>query len=106
MTLIEVATTIGNVLTHLDTMLQTPGLSDPDWQTLYALRKHLDDQQRDLIGESINESDAEFQTLTTQMKSAAADLAKTVADLAKVNKVIGIVSQVASYADKILDKVA
>jgi hypothetical protein len=106
MTLIEVATTIGTVLTQLDTTLQTPGLSDADWQTLYALRKHLDDQQRDLIGESIKEADAEYQSLTTELSSASSELTKSIGDLAKVGKVIGIVSQIASYADKILDKLA
>ena len=106
MTLIEVATTIGTVLTELDTTLQTPGLSDADWQTLYALRKHLDDQQRDLIGESIKEADAKYQALTTQLSSASSELTKSIGDLAKVGKVIGIVSQIASYADKILNKLA
>jgi hypothetical protein len=106
MTLIEVATTIGTVLTQLDTTLQTPGLSDADWQTLYALRKHVDDQQRDLIGQSIKEADAEYQALTTQLSSASSELTKSIGDLAKVGKVIGIVSQIASYADKILDKLA
>jgi hypothetical protein len=106
MTLIEVATTIGTVLTQLDTTLQTPGLTDADWQTLYALRKHLDDQQRELIGESINEADASYQALTTHLKDASSELAKTIGDLKKVGKVIGIVAQIASYADKILNKLA
>ena len=102
MTLIDVATTIGNVLTQLDTFLQTPGLSDADWQTLYALRKHLDDEQRDLIGESINEADATYQALTAQLKTASTALTNVIGDLTKVGNVISVVSQIASYADQIL----
>lgn len=102
MTLIDVATTIGNVLTQIDTTLQTPGLSDPDWQTLYALRKHLDDQQRDLIGESIDEADATYQTLTTQLNAASTQLRAVIGDLTKVGTTIAKVSQIASYADQIL----
>src|SRR5216684_4530109 len=106
MTPIEVATLIGDVLTQIDATLQTPGLDDADWQTLYALRKHLDDMQRDLIGESINEADATYQALTTQLKDANTELTAVIGDLAKVSKVIDIVSQIASYADKILNKMA
>lgn len=102
MTLIEVATTIGNVLTQIDTTLQTPGLSDPDWQTLYALRKHLDDEQRDLIKESINEADAGYQALTVQLKTASTLLTSVFGDLTRVGNIITTVSQIASYADQIL----
>jgi len=105
MTLIDVATLIGNVLTQLDATLQTPGLSDPDWQTLYALRKHLDDQQRELIGESIKEGDATYEKLAAQLKAANTELATVIGDLTKVSKVIATVSQIASYADKILNMV-
>jgi hypothetical protein len=101
-TLIDVAKTIGNVLTLLDTLLQTPGLSDPDWHNLYALRKHLDDEQRDLIGESINESDAAYQALTIQLQTASTQLASVIGDLTKVGNIISTTSQIASYADQIL----
>ena len=60
MTLIQLVTTIGDVLTQIDTTLQTPGMADPDWQTLYALRKHLDDEQRDLVRKSISEADNRY----------------------------------------------
>jgi hypothetical protein len=103
MTLIEVATMIGNVLTQLDTTLQTPGLKDGDWQTLYALRKHLDDQQRELVGESLAEENPAYQSITAQLKSANTELATVLGDLTKVSKVIATVSQIASYADKILN---
>jgi flagellar biosynthesis chaperone FliJ len=106
MTLIELATTIGDVLTKIDALLQTPGLSDSDWQTLYALRKHLDDEQRDLIGESINEADATYQALTTQLKTASDQLNSVISDLTKVGSVITKVSQISNYVDQILKLVA
>ena len=105
MTLIDLASAIGDVLTQIDTTLQTPGLSDADWQTLYALRKHLDDQQRDLIGESINEADAQYKSLTAQLNTASAQLKNTIGDLSKVATVISTVSQIAAYADQILSLV-
>jgi hypothetical protein len=103
MTLIEVAKVIGDDLTQIDTTLQTPGLSDADWQTLYALRKHLDDIQRDLIQESINEADQKYQALTTQLQQASNQLATVMTDLSKVSDIIATVAQVAAYADEILN---
>ena len=102
MSLIDVATTIGNVLTQIDTTLQKPGLSDPDWQVLYALRKHLDDQQRELVAESINEEDSTYQELTVQLKKASGNLNAVLGDLTKVSSIITTISQIASYADQIL----
>jgi uncharacterized protein YukE len=102
MTLIEVAKVIGDALTQIDTTLQTPGLSDADWQALYAMRKHLDDLQRDLIGESIEQGNAQYQALTTQLKDATKALAQALADIKKVGDAIGILSQIAAYADQML----
>jgi septation ring formation regulator EzrA len=106
MTLIEVAKVIGDDLTQIDTTLQTPGLSDADWQTLYALRKHLDDIQRNLIQESINEADQKYQALTTQLQQASNQLATVITDLSKVSKIIAMVAQIAAYADGILNLAA
>ena len=103
MTLIEVAKVIGDDLTQIDTTLQTPGLSDADWQTLYALRKHLDDIQRDLIQESINEADQKYQALTTQLQQASNQLATVITNLSKVSDIIATVAQVAAKADEILN---
>lgn len=102
MTLIELVTMIGDDLTHIDKRLQTPGLSDADWQTLYALRKHLDDEQRELVGESISEGDATYQALTKQLNTASTQLKNDIGDLARVGTVIAAVSQIASYLDQVL----
>jgi hypothetical protein len=106
MKLIDVATIIGDVLTQIDRTLQNPDLPDVNWQTLYALRKHLVDLQRDLIGKTIKEDDADYTKITIQLNAASAELKDVISDLTKVDKIINIVSQVANYADKILDKLA
>lgn len=106
MTLIEVSVNIGNVLTQIDTILQTPGLSDSDWQTLYALRKHLDDEQRDLIGRSIDEANARYQALTTQLEAATDELTNVIGDITKTAEIINGVAKICSYADGILDVIA
>src|SRR6266478_6426623 len=100
MTLIELVTTIGNVLTQIDVTLQTPGMPDPDWQTLYALRKHLDDQQRDLVRKSINEADNRYKALTTKLDAASNELKNSIGDLTKVGNVITELSNIASYLDQ------
>jgi hypothetical protein len=102
MTLIQLVTTIGDVLTQIDTTLQTPGMQDSEWQTLYALRKHLDDEQRDLVGESINEADNVYKALTTKLNAASNELKNALGDLTKVGNVITEVSKIASYVDQIL----
>jgi hypothetical protein len=99
---IQLVTTIGNVLTQIDITLQTPGMQDPDWQTLYALRKHLDDEQRDLVRKSINEADNTYKTLTTKLTVASNELKKTIGDLTKAGEVISEVAKIASYLDQIL----
>ena len=105
MTLIQLVTTIGNVLTQIDTALQTPGMQDPEWQTLYALRKHLDDGQRDLVRKSINEADNAYKALTTKLNTASNELKNALSDLTKVGNVITEVSKITSYVDQILKQV-
>jgi len=104
MTLVELVKLIGNILTEIDSMLSRPELStsDPDWQQLYALRKHLDDQQRELVKLSINLSDAAYTTATQQIAAANAEITKVLGDFAKIDKVINNIAKVAGYIDKVL----
>ena len=102
MTLVQLVTTIGDVLTQIDTTLQNPGMQDSEWQTLYALRKHLDDEQRDLVGESINEADNVYKALTIKLNAASNELKNALGDLTKVGNVITEVSKITSYVDQIL----
>ena len=102
MTLIEVATLIGDVLTLIDGRLQTPGLDGASWHALYALRKHLNDIQRALVRAAIAQATGQYQDLTAKLKKASDDLKGTIADLKKVADTISVISQIASYADGVL----
>jgi hypothetical protein len=104
MTPIELATLIGDVLTQIDSKLADPDfpMADPNWQTLYALRKHLDDLQRTLVQTSIAVDDPSYAGLTKQITAASTGLQKAIKNAAKVNVVIAGVSQVAALVDQVL----
>jgi hypothetical protein len=77
-------------------------MSDPDWQTLYALRKHLDDLQRALVQASIAQDDPSYPGLTTQIAAANADLQRVITDTTKVNAAISAISQIAALVDQVV----
>jgi peptidoglycan hydrolase CwlO-like protein len=106
MTLIELARTIGDVLTEIDTVLQNPKLSDWNWQILFALRKHLDDQQRELVGELFDQEDANYEELTQKLEDATDDLKDLIGDIKKVSSVIKKISEVAAVLDKLIGLVS
>ena len=92
------------MLTQVDSKLADPTfpMSDPNWQTLYALRKHLDDLQRTLVQSSIAADDPSYAGLTQKITAASADLQTAIKDAAKLNAVINDVSQVAALVDQVL----
>jgi hypothetical protein len=100
----DLAASISNSLTQLDTILASgnPPFSGPQWQQLFALRKHLDDQQRNLLQQTIQADDAAFQAAAGNVKTATAALTAAIAQQASVDSVINIVSQVASVVDALL----
>lgn len=104
MTLVELVKLIGNILTEIDSVLSRPELStsDPKWQQLYALRKHLDDQQRELVRLSINLNDAAYTAVTQKITAANDEMCQVLGNLAKVGKVITNAAKVAGYIDQIL----
>jgi hypothetical protein len=104
MNLSDLAASISNSLTQLDTILASgsPLIGSPQWQQLFALRKHLDDQQRTLLQQTIQSNDAAFQTATGSVKSATVALTAAIAQQASIDSIINIVSQVASAADGVL----
>jgi hypothetical protein len=77
-------------------------MADPNWQTLYALRKHLDDLQRTLVQTSIAVDDASYITLTKRIGDASLGLQTEIKTAARVNAVIAGVSQVAALVDQVL----
>jgi hypothetical protein len=104
MTPIQLATLIGNVLTQIDSKLADPNfpMSDSNWQTLYALRKHLDDLQRTLVQASIAEDDPSYPGLTKQITDANTDLRTVIKNAAEVTTIIADVSQIAALLDQVL----
>jgi len=104
MTTLEIVQIIGDALTQLDVFLANPNFpsSKPAWQQVYALRKHLDDQQRELVAAQIDESTAEFAQATTQLKASDVELKKIGASITKVASLLKIVSAIASVADQLL----
>jgi hypothetical protein len=105
---VDLVIEIGDVLTQIDALLSSPGLSpsDPNWQQLFALRKHLDDQQRELVREVLQDNTASFNAIAAQLSLAADALDKVGTDITKIGKILDTVSLVASLVDKILNAVA
>jgi hypothetical protein len=105
MTPVDLARTIGDILTNIDIVLQAPDLKDPDWQILYALRKHLDDQQRDLIQQTFQTGNAQYQALTEQIKRASTDLEDLIERLDRISAIIKRIAEVAAIIDKLISMV-
>jgi hypothetical protein len=104
-TLSDLVTLIGNALTQLDTTLTNSDLMDGQpakWQQLYALRKHLDDEQRELVQADIESDDVAFQTYANQISAATTQLNQQIADMTRIDSIINIVSQVAAEVDSVL----
>jgi hypothetical protein len=104
MTPIQLATLIGNILTQIDSKLADPQFpsSDPNWQTLYALRKHLDDLQRDLIKANIAVANPAYPGLTKKIADACAEIKAVIKNADEVNRVLKDVSAVAGLVDQVL----
>lgn len=107
MTQAELVTAIGNILTQMDNTLMDPDLinQQPKWQQVYAMRKHLDDQQRDLVAATIQSDDAQFQTLTGKIQQAIRQLQQVIDDMKKIDSIINIIAQVSADLDEILKAV-
>ena len=100
----ELVTSIGNTLTKIDTALMGDDLLDQPnkWQQLYALRKHLDDEQRLLVKADIDSDDLKFQALSGTIAVATKQLNQKINDMTKVDSIIDIVSQIAANVDSVL----
>jgi hypothetical protein len=104
MTPIQLATLIGNILTQIDSKLADPQFpsSDPNWQTLYALRKHLDDLQRDLIKANITVANPAYPGLTKKIADASAEIKGVIKNADQVNRLMKDISEVAGLVDQVL----
>jgi len=108
MTQAELVTAIGNTLTQIDSTLMDPDLINQaaKWQQVYAMRKHLDDQQRVLVAATIQADDASFQTLTGQIQQAIKQLQQVIDNLKKIDSTINTIAQISADLDEILKAVS
>ena len=104
MTPLDLVTLIGNVLTDIDRCLAAPGLpdSDPRWHQLYALRKALDDHQRDLVATTFQEDSSDYVAITKNLSDASAKLKTTLDDLKKITQTITTVTQIVGFVGQVL----
>lgn len=104
MTQAELVTAIGGTLTRLDNALMEPALINQPakWQQVYALRKHLDDQQRSLVAAAIRDDDPTFQTLTGQIQEAIKQLQQMIDNLKKIDGIINTIAQISADLDEVL----
>src|SRR5215468_9852964 len=104
MTKIDVVRQIGDVLTQVDAQLSAPDFSPstPEWQQLFALRKHLDDQQRELVQEILADNTSQFANIAAQLSASADSLEEVADDINKIGSVLQTVASVSSLVDKIL----
>lgn len=104
MTQAELVSAISNTLTQMDNTLMDPTLiSQPaKWQQVYAMRKHLDDQQRALVAAAIQADDPTFQTLTGQIQQAIKQLQQMIDNLKKIDGIINTIAQISADLDEVL----
>lgn len=108
MTPTQLVTAIGVTLTQLDQTLMEPDLVNQPakWQQIYAMRKHLDDQQRALVAAAIQADDPEFQALTGKIQLAIQQLQKVIDDLKKIDSIVNAIAEVSADLDEILKAAA
>jgi spore coat polysaccharide biosynthesis protein SpsF (cytidylyltransferase family) len=108
MTQAELVTAIGNTLTRMDNTLMDPDLQNQParWQQVYAMRKHLDDQQRELVAATIQADDAAFQNLTGKIQLAIKQLQQIVDNLKKIDSIINTIARISAVLDEILKAAA
>jgi len=104
MTETDLVTSIGDSLTQVDTLLMSgnPPSDSAAWQQLFAMRKHLDDQQRSLVQQTIEADDDQFQAVAAPLQAATKALDSQIAQQATIDTVINTVAQISTYADQIL----
>lgn len=93
---------IANILTQLDNRLMSLDSSTAEWQQLYALRKHLDDQQRELVADTIRCDDPDFAAAAGVIQTATKQLDEQIRAENKMDAAIKTVSQVSASVDQIL----
>lgn len=104
MTKADLVDLLANVITGLDNALTDDQLlAEPaTWQLVYALRKHLDDQQRDVLKTVLQEENAAYQALTVGIEAAANGLEQIIADMKRVDEIVNYVTRISADVDQVL----
>lgn len=100
----ELVRLIGNILTQIDDCLSRPDFSDndPHWHQLFALRKALDDQQRELVSAGFKQNSAAFTSATQALAQSNTQLQKTLADIQRIADTISTVTQIIGFVGQLL----
>jgi hypothetical protein len=100
----DLITIIGEILTAIDSCLSRPDFpdSDPRWHQLYALRKALDDQQRDLVAAEFQQNSANYASITQDLVKANNQLQTTIKDIQRIADTIATVTQVVGFVGQLL----
>lgn len=95
---------IGNALTAIDDCLSRPDFSDndPRWHQLYALRKALDDQQRELVSAEFQADSGAYRAVTQNIADANAELQRTIADIQRIGDTIATVTEIIGFVGQLL----
>lgn len=104
MTKADLVDLLANVITGLDNALMEQQLlaDPPTWQLVYALRKHLDDQQRDLLRAVLAEENDAYEALTVTIQAAANGLQQIITNMQRVDEVIHYVTRISAQVDQLL----
>lgn len=104
MTKIEIVDLLGDILADIDGLLSRPELptNSQEWQKLYELRTHLDEEQRDLVKGFIDENTAQYAKITSDLTRANQELAATLSDIQRIAATIQTLSSIASFGDGLL----
>ena len=104
MTKADLVDLLANVITGLDNALTNDELlvDPPTWQLVYALRKHLDDQQRELLTAVLAEENAAYQASTATIQAAANGLNQVIAEIGQIDEIVAYVTQISADLDQVL----
>lgn len=100
----ELIRLIGNALSAIDDCLSRPDFSDndPRWHELYALRKALDDQQRELVSAEFRANSPTYGTVTQKIADASRELQGTIGDIQRIGDTIATVTQIIGFVGQLL----
>jgi hypothetical protein len=101
----DLVNSIGNTLTDLDNQLMALDPTSAQWSVLYAQRKHLDDQQRTLLAETIDTDDVGFQTLAGLITTATNELNAQLKAQNQLAAAINTIAQISASLDQVLKMV-